>query len=202
VVLGDFDAMPDAASMSFWCGRLRHADVVRDVGPAPPPTRVAPAGWLRSGTRPDSPGGRFNVMTNLSQDFGYSFTLLGRARRGSGWRRPVHAVLSVLLGLTGLVEAGLVAVFVFRGVLYGIVDKGPYTDAWGGPTLAGAWTVHFLVGVAVLAGAVLLGLSVTALHRRLTLWSEGGEVARWVLPCSTGVCLVIALSVAAWTRQI
>jgi len=167
-----------------------------------PPTRVAPAGWLRSGTRPDSPGGRFNVMTNLSQDFGYSFTLLGRARRGSGWRRPVHAVLSVLLGLTGLVEAGLVAVFVFRGVLYGIVDKGPYTDAWGGPTLAGAWTVHFLVGVAVLAGAVLLGLLVTALHRRLTLWSEGGEVARWVLPCSTGVCLVIALLVAAWTRQI
>ncbi|MGQ0772918.1 MAG: hypothetical protein ACT4NY_00610 [Pseudonocardiales bacterium] len=59
-------------------------------------------------------------------------------------------------------------VAVLRGLLYGLVDRGPYTDSQGGPTLAGAWAVRH--------GPVLL----------VSAWPAGrsrrGTVQTWTLP--------------------
>lgn len=111
-----------------------------------------------------------------------------RAFRGGGVRaEPVasraavagHAVLSLLLGIVALIPYGLPA-FVVRGVGYGLVDPGPYDHSWGGPTRAGAWTVHFLVSLASAAAAVSLLDGLAAVHSRLSAGLAGRRPAGWV----------------------
>jgi hypothetical protein len=54
---------------------------------------------------------------------------------------PVAAYLA-----TGVIWAFLLP----NGVLYPIFDSANLNHSWGGPTLAGAWAVHFALGVGVL----------------------------------------------------
>lgn len=79
-----------------------------------------------------------------------------------------HAVMSVLLGLVAWMLIAIVGLMVARGALYGFVEDGPYDQAWGGPTLRGAWITHFAVSLPILAASVLLASGVTGLHRRTT----------------------------------
>src|SRR4051794_24904367 len=65
------------------------------------------------------------------------------------FRSPGRALISLLLGLVALVPLALEVNSVARGVLYGIVDRGPYDNAWGGPSRAGAWIVHLLISIPV-----------------------------------------------------
>jgi hypothetical protein len=55
----------------------------------------------------------------------------------------------VCLVLTG----PLWLIVVLRGVLYPLIEADDLRDSWGGPTLAGAWAVHFALGVAILLAA-------------------------------------------------
>jgi hypothetical protein len=45
--------------------------------------------------------------------------------------RMLHAGTGILLGALSLLAVGLEVFFVVRGVLYGVVDQGPYTRSWG-----------------------------------------------------------------------
>src|SRR5258705_5182009 len=114
-------------------------------------------------------------------------TSLGRSDRrtaGGATRRLAaagHAAVGLALGVLAVIPVAVLAVVVARGVLYGIVDGGPYDTSWGGPTRAGAWAAHFLIGVplAVLALFALSGLA--ALHAGWGRLIAGEPGNRWVV---------------------
>jgi hypothetical protein len=54
------------------------------------------------------------------------------------------SVLSLVL------TAPLWLLVVLRGVLYPLTGADDLQNAWGGPTLVGAWAVHFAIGVGIL----------------------------------------------------
>jgi len=149
--------------------------------------------------------------------------LVGRARVAAGWwlrlrarllgtteapGRPGvfvvagHAVLSLLLGATALVPFGVLLAVVSRGVFYGLVDHGPYDRSWGGPSRAGAWFVHFLVGLPMAAAAVLLLAGIAALHGRLTTMLAGRRPGAWVLAVALVLPLPVVVLFIAWLHQI
>jgi len=95
----------------------------------------------------------------------------GRPPRG---RRLVHAAMGIVLGALALLPVGLEVFFVARGVLYGVIDQGPYDNAWGGPTRAGAWLAHFGIGLLFAAAGLALLWCIAQVHRTLgTRWLRG-----------------------------
>lgn len=146
-------------------------------------------------------------------------TSAGRSRSAAGWwlrlrGRPEplrrsgalvvagHTVLSLVLGAVALVPFGVLAAFVFRGVLYGWVDPGPYDTAWGGPTRAGAWAAHFLIGLPMAAVAVLLLAGLSAVHDRLTGIFTGQRPPWWALTVALLVPLPAVALFIGWSHQI
>jgi hypothetical protein len=123
-------------------------------------------------------------------------------RTASRPRTLPAAFVTTLLGLLSLVPLGLEVLFVLRGLLYGLVDPGPYGDAWGGPTRAGAWLAHAAIG-AVLAVAGLAALRFLArLQRRLVASLDGRSAPGWTVPVTLVATGATAALVVAWTRQI
>lgn len=106
------------------------------------------------------------------------------------------------LRLVQLLLTAIAVLLVARGPLYGFVDPGPYDDAWGGPSRAGAWATH--AGIAVVLGALAAGLflGVERLRRRLARQDRGEPAAWWVRPAAVTACVAAALFVAAWTQQL
>jgi hypothetical protein len=49
-----------------------------------------------------------------------------------------------------LVTAPLWLIVVLRGLLYPAFASSDLAKSWGGPTLAGAWVAHLLIGIAAL----------------------------------------------------
>lgn len=123
-------------------------------------------------------------------------------RPPDGSRLVGHALLSLPLGTAACVPLGIEAVFVLRGVLYGLVDQGPYTDSWGGPTMAGAWLVHFLVGVPLAIVGLLALTGMAAVHERLTAALDGGNRARWLIPATLSIALAGTVILVSWVRQL
>lgn len=82
-----------------------------------------------------------------------------------------------------------------RGVLFGLVDRGPYDHSWGGPTRGGAWLAHFAVAAAGLA----LLWCVAYLDDRLgARFVRGERTGAWVLlACAAGAVFVVA-----WVHQL
>lgn len=156
---------------------------------------------------------------------GLAATVVGRGPAAVGWwhalqrrllarpapprtRRPGrlallgHAGAGVFLGLAALAPLLLVALFVARGVLYGVVVDGPYDHSWGGPTRAGAWAAHFLVGVPFAVLGLFLLRGIAALHARLTAAVDGVRPGWWVVPATMGIGLAASVFTFAWSRQI
>ncbi|WP_410814588.1 hypothetical protein [Micromonospora sp. 067-2] len=113
-----------------------------------------------------------------------------------------HALLSLLLGAAALLPLGIEVLLVLRGVLYGVVDPGPYTNSWGGPTRAGAWLAHFLVGLPMAAAGLAALIGIAAVHQRLTRSLDGESRAPWLMPTALLIALAGALLFVAWTHQI
>lgn len=74
--------------------------------------------------------------------------------------------LLVSLPMCGL--SVLVWFLVARIATYGLFwSGGEHNDAWGGPTLAGAWAVHAVIALAITLVAMALLAPLTRLHDRL-----------------------------------
>ncbi|SNY49997.1 hypothetical protein SAMN05421748_110187 [Paractinoplanes atraurantiacus] len=113
-----------------------------------------------------------------------------------------HAALSALLGAAALVPLGLEVLTVLRGLLYGLVDHGPYDHSWGGPTLAGAWLAHFAIGIPIIVAAALALTGIAAVHQRLTAALAGRPRAPWVVPVALLAPLPAIAFFIAWLHQI
>jgi hypothetical protein len=113
-----------------------------------------------------------------------------------------HAVISALLGVVAILPLGVLVLVVLRGMFYGLVDPGPYDTSWGGPTRAGAWTAHFLIGLPMAAAAVLVLIGIAAVHARLTRSLLTGRRPGWALPVALLVPVPAALFFVAWLHQI
>ncbi|MEU8215937.1 hypothetical protein AB0C47_09240 [Micromonospora taraxaci] len=113
-----------------------------------------------------------------------------------------HAMLSLLVGAVALLPLGVELLAVLRGALYGLVDPGPYVGAWGGPTRAGAWLVHFLVGLPLAAAGLAALIGIAAVHQRLTRRLDGERSPLWLLPTVLLMALAGTLLFVGWTRQI
>jgi hypothetical protein len=112
-----------------------------------------------------------------------------------------HAMGSVLLGVSALPFLGMLVLWVARGVLYGIVDRGPYDTSWGGPTRAGAWIAHFLVGTPFTVAALAALVGIAAIHQRLTGALDRARLAAWVIPVTLLLSLATTVLVVAWSHQ-
>jgi hypothetical protein len=117
-------------------------------------------------------------------------------------RLLAHALPAALLGLLALIPVGVEILFVLRGVLYGLVDHGPYDHSWGGPTAGGAWLAHFGIGLPCAVAGVMVLWLLNRLHARLAggMWGRKvgfGPVLLTALACVGGVALMIA-----WIHQL
>ncbi|WFF01821.1 hypothetical protein [Micromonospora sp. WMMD964] len=113
-----------------------------------------------------------------------------------------HAGLSLLVGAVALLPIGVEVLMVLRGVLYGVVDPGPYDDSWGGPSRGGAWLAHFLVGLPLAAAGLAALIGIAAVHQRLTGRLDGERSPFWLLPTVLLMAVAGALLFVAWTHQI
>ncbi|WP_422737217.1 hypothetical protein ACN263_27945 [Micromonospora sp. WMMD729] len=113
-----------------------------------------------------------------------------------------HALLSLLLGLVALLPIGVEVLMVLRGVLYGVVDPGPYDHSWGGPSRAGAWLAHFLVGLPMAAAGLAALIGIAAVHQRLTRRLDGDRGPAWLLPTTLLMAVAGAVFFVAWLHQI
>ena len=114
----------------------------------------------------------------------------------------VHAVTSVLVGMVGWILLAVIGLMIARGALYGLVDGGPYTNAWGGPSRAGAWLAHFAISIPVAAVAVLGIAGVSRLHATMTQRLHGAPTPWWVAPMVFLVCGLAALFLVGWLQQV
>ncbi|MCD2194220.1 hypothetical protein LQ327_12625 [Actinomycetospora endophytica] len=122
-----------------------------------------------------------------------------------GRRRPrdlVAGIFGVGLGVWAWFVAYLVVVGFLRGPLYGFVVPGPYDDAWGGPSLAGAWAVHAAVWVGVAVAALLMWWAVVVLADRVTAHVRGERRTAWAVVVATVLLVAAVLFVWLWSRQL
>jgi hypothetical protein len=131
-----------------------------------------------------------------------SVVTVSAAPRRKGLRDVVVGVLGVGLGVWAWFVAFLVVVGFARGPLYGLVVPGPYDDAWGGPSLWGAWVVHAAVWVGVGVAAVGMWWAVVALADRVAGHVRGERRARWAVPVAAVLLVAAAIFVWLWIRQI
>ncbi len=117
-------------------------------------------------------------------------------------RLLAHALLCVPLGLLALIPVGVEILFVLRGVLYPLVDRGPYHHSWGGPSVGGAWLAHFGVGVpSAVAGVGALWL-LGRLHSRLAGWMWGRKVGIGPFITMAAASVGGIVLVIAWVHQL
>jgi hypothetical protein len=113
-----------------------------------------------------------------------------------------HALISLLLGAVALLPLGVELLFVLRGVLYGLVDPGPYDQSWGGPGRGGAWAAHFLISLPLAAAGIAVLIGIAAVHQRLTPVLAGRRPAPWVIPVALAIPVPAAVLFVAWLHQI
>jgi hypothetical protein len=80
------------------------------------------------------------------------------ATRSRAWTARTSVVAAIL-------TAPVWAVVILRGVLYPLFGSDNLEDSWGGPTLAGAWAVHLLVGLASVLAVSLVIASASSVRR-------------------------------------
>ena len=92
---------------------------------------------------------------------------------GSAVTNPVRsrvvgqAMLGIVLGAVALVITVYGWLLVLLNVAYPIRGASDLSDAWGGPSLAGAWAVHAAGGLFFLFVVPYVVEGLTALHRRM-----------------------------------
>ncbi|MFD3745542.1 hypothetical protein [Nocardia sp. NPDC058633] len=116
--------------------------------------------------------------------------------------RLTHSVLSGGVGLLGWFLAVLSVLVLVRGLAYPLVAADGYQNSWGGPSLAGAWATHAVLGVLI---APLFGGMIAVFGRlqlRLTRTVLGGDRSWWAIPAAVVLAAFGGLFLVAWVRQI
>ncbi|KAF0846966.1 hypothetical protein [Nocardia caishijiensis] len=113
-----------------------------------------------------------------------------------------HSVLSAGVGVVGWFLALLSVLVLVRGLAYPMLVGDGYRNAWGGPTPAGAWAVHAVLGLLLapsfLAVVAVLGrLQVRLIHTVL-----GGHRSWWPIPLAVVFTAAGTLFCIAWSHQI
>ncbi|MEY9871041.1 hypothetical protein ABH931_000495 [Streptacidiphilus sp. MAP12-33] len=100
--------------------------------------------------------------------------------RGGAVRVLAHSALVAVPALAGFLTGCVAAFTVYSGYLYFLrPDAAPalghpftadhrFDNAWGGPTLVGAWLTHSLVAFGIQLGALLVVHALTAVQDRCT----------------------------------
>ncbi|MBF6384228.1 hypothetical protein IU444_08790 [Nocardia farcinica] len=125
-----------------------------------------------------------------------------RLERPGPLRVLAHSVLSGGSGLVGWFLALLALVALTRGLAYPVLTGDDYANSWGGPTLAGAWAVHAVLGVALLPVWLLAIAGLGAVQWRLAQRLLGRTGPPWAIPLSIALAAAGALLFIAWTRQL
>ncbi len=113
------------------------------------------------------------------------------APRRTGPLALAHAVISVPLNLTALVVSGYFWTVVVINLAYPLRPDSDPTNAWGGPTMAGAWALHGIAGgVSFLLITPWVMRGFTLLQARLVKSFLGTD--RTGLLGATGVALAVA----------
>lgn len=113
----------------------------------------------------------------------------------------IHSVLSGGAGLLGWFLTMLSVLVPVRGLAYPLV-AGDYENSWGGPTLAGAWVVHAVLGVLIVPVLVAMIALLGRLQLRVTRTVLGGDRSWWAVPAALILAGVGGLLFVAWVRQI
>ncbi|WP_378729605.1 hypothetical protein [Nocardia brasiliensis] len=116
-------------------------------------------------------------------------------------RAVLHSVLGAALGLLSWFFAFLAVVGLVRGVCYPLVASDDYENSWGGPTLTGAWSVHALIGIAMLPVWLLLLAGLGTLQVRVARGLLGRAGPRWPVPVALLLCAAGVLFFLAWLQQ-
>ena len=116
-------------------------------------------------------------------------------------RGVAHSVLAAAVGVVTWFLAFLASVAAVRGIGYPLIAADDLEHSWGGPTLAGAWAVHALLGVGLLPvwGLVLAGFG--ALQVRLTRRLLGRDGPFWPIPLSLLLTVGGVLLFISWLHQ-
>ncbi|WP_067466539.1 hypothetical protein [Nocardia amamiensis] len=117
-------------------------------------------------------------------------------------RSVLHSLLSGGVGLLAWFLAFLAVIAAIRGICYPLVASGNLEGSWGGPTLAGAWAVHALLGVGLLPVWLLVLAGLGAFQVRLTRGLLGRNGPWWPAPIAVALAAGGALLFFAWLRQV
>ncbi|SDS97397.1 hypothetical protein [Jiangella sp. DSM 45060] len=106
------------------------------------------------------------------------------------------------LRLVQLLLIAMIVLVIARGPFYGLVDPGPYDDAWGGPSRSGAWLVHAAVAVPIGLAAGGLLVAVERLRRRLVQQDRDEPTTWWVRPAALGAVVLAVVWLLLWLQQV
>ncbi|MFD4439546.1 hypothetical protein ACFWPK_07165 [Nocardia sp. NPDC058519] len=114
----------------------------------------------------------------------------------------IQSVLSGGVGLLGWFLAMLSVLVLVRGLAYPLVAADGYENSWGGPTLAGAWAVHAVLGVLIAPVFVAMIALFGRLQLRVTRTVLGGDRSWWAIPIALVLAASGTLFFVAWVHQI
>ncbi len=117
-------------------------------------------------------------------------------------RSVSHSVLSGAVGLLAWFLAFLAVVAAIRGICYPLIAGDNLEGSWGGPSLAGAWAVHAVLGVGLLPVWLLVLAGLGAFQVRLTRGLLGRNGPWWPAPAAVVLAVGGALLFLAWLRQV
>ncbi|MFE9534079.1 sensor domain-containing protein [Streptomyces sp. NPDC006691] len=121
--------------------------------------------------------------------------------RHTGPLALVHAVISLPLNLVALTVSAYFWTVVVINLAYPLRPDSDPTQAWGGPTMAGAWAVHGIGGgVSFLLITPWVMKGFTLLQARLVRGFLGGDragllKATWIALAVTGLCALLSIPV-------
>ncbi|MGO4617509.1 hypothetical protein AB4305_25095 [Nocardia sp. 2YAB30] len=121
--------------------------------------------------------------------------------RFSAPRAILHSVLSGTVGLLAWFLAFLAVVAALRGIGYPLIAADNLEGSWGGPTLAGAWVVHAVLGICLLPVWLLLLAGLGAFQVRLIRGLLGRNGPRSSVPVALALAAGGVLLFLAWLRQ-
>ncbi|MEU2037193.1 hypothetical protein [Nocardia niwae] len=117
-------------------------------------------------------------------------------------RSVSHSVLSGGVGLLAWFLGFLAILAAFRGICFPLVASDNLDGSWGGPTLAGAWAVHAVLGVGLLPMWLLVLAGLGLFQLRLTRGLLGRNGPRWPAPAAIALVAGGVLLFLAWFRQV